>query len=148
MSEKVFKINEIEEIAKDLLSVLSKTKKNRATVLAFYGDLGAGKTTTTQEIARQLGVLEKVISPTFVIMKKYNIKDGIFKKLIHIDAYRFNKSEEILILGWEEMLIDKDNLIIVEWPERVSKHLPEDICSVELGHRDNDTRSIKICYNV
>ena len=146
--EKTFDLIDLEKITKNLLSIIKKGVKNGATILAFSGDLGAGKTTTTKEIARQLGVKERVISPTFVIMKKYKTKDLKHKNLIHIDAYRLNKSEELLRLGWEEMIANKNNLIIVEWPERVIECLPKDIYNLKLEHKDDTTRTLKLGYNI
>lgn len=148
MKEKTFDINDLGKITKSLLSYIKKGAIKGATILAFSGDLGAGKTTTTKEIAKQLGVKERVISPTFVIMKKYKTKDLKYKNLIHIDAYRLNKSEELLRLGWEEMIANKDNLIIIEWPERVFDCLPKEIYSLKLEHKDDTTRTLKLGYNI
>jgi len=142
-----FKLDEIEGIADKLMKELSVGIKEKATILALYGDLGAGKTTITKEVAKILGIKEKVISPTFVIMKKYKTKNKTFKNLIHIDAYRFDSEQEILMLGWRELIGDKDNLIILEWPEKVEKVLPKGIYSVKLEHKNETTRSIKFCYN-
>ena len=113
-----------------------------ATVITLHGELGAGKTTLTQEIAQVLGVKENIISPTFVIMKKYEVVDKTFKNLIHIDAYRLNKSAELINLGWQELLADKNNLIIIEWPEQVPDCIPENACHIELAHVDETKRTI------
>ncbi len=141
--EKTFELKQIKETAEKLLNEIKKGKGDGATILALFGDLGAGKTTITKEIASILGVKENVISPTFVIMKKYQTKDSRFKNLIHIDAYRLDEHKDILVLGWEEMLKDKDNLIIVEWPEKIESYLPKDVYSVKLEHKDETTRKIK-----
>ncbi len=130
-------------IAGKIIDKVHSLKSDTATVVALHGDLGAGKTTLTQEIAKQLEVRESVISPTFVIMKKYKVVDKKFKYLIHIDAYRLNSSEELLKLGWQEIFEDKDNLIIIEWPENVSDCIPKDVCTIKLSHTDESTRSIE-----
>src|SRR5574343_1044494 len=113
---KKFKKNEINETAKDVLEKAVKTKSDSATVVTLSGDLGAGKTTLTQAIGEELGIKENLISPTFVIMKKYELPETKYKwkNLIHIDAYRLNSGKELLHLGWQEIFEDKDNLIIVE----------------------------------
>ena len=136
-------------IAGKIIDKVHSLKSDTATVVALHGDLGAGKTTLTQEIAKQLKISESVISPTFVIIKKYNLPaqagvvDKNFKYLIHIDAYRLNSSEELLKLGWQEIFEDKSNLIIIEWPENVSDCIPKDVCTIKLSHTDESTRSIE-----
>jgi tRNA threonylcarbamoyladenosine biosynthesis protein TsaE len=145
--EKTFELKQIKEIARDLLKEIKKEGSGKATILALFGDLGAGKTTITKEIAGILGVKENVISPTFVIMKKYQTTDSRFKNLIHIDAYRLDEHKDILVLGWEEMINDKDNLIIVEWPEKIESYLPKGIYNVSLNHKDDTSRTIKFWYN-
>ena len=129
-------------ITSKLLDVI-KTGETAATVLCLHGDLGAGKTTLTQEIARQLGIVESVTSPTFVIMKKYKTTNTTFTNLVHIDAYRLTKSEELLNLGWNEVLREKHTLIIIEWAEHVPECIPENAYHVRLNHLDNDTRTIE-----
>ncbi len=145
--EKTFELKQIKETAENLLNEIKKGRGEGATILALFGDLGAGKTTITKEIAGILGVKENVISPTFVIMKKYQTKDSRFKNLIHIDAYRLDEHKDILVLGWEEMLKDKDNLVIVEWPEKIESYLPKGIYNVGLSHKDDTSRTIKFWYN-
>ncbi|MEI7689070.1 MAG: tRNA (adenosine(37)-N6)-threonylcarbamoyltransferase complex ATPase subunit type 1 TsaE [Candidatus Nomurabacteria bacterium] len=145
--EKILTLDKIEKTAKSFIEDMGKGDKNIATVLALYGDLGVGKTTITKEIAKQLGILEKVISPTFVIMKIYKTKNKKFKNLIHIDAYRLEKSKEIEQLGFEDLLKNKDNLIIIEWPEKVEEYLPSNTHRIILEHKDDTTRIAKFCYN-
>ncbi len=152
--KRVFTENQIPEIATEVLHILT-TKEHRrktATVVALYGDLGAGKTTLTKEIARQLGIKENVNSPTFVLIKSYELrvtnlpagKAGYeFKKLIHIDAYRFDSEKELEHLGWEKMIADQTNLIFIEWPERVKKLIPKDAIKIYLEHK-GEKRSIEI----
>lgn len=130
-------------IAKDILEKAHSLKTGKAVVIALEGDLGAGKTTLTQEIARQLGVKENVISPTFVIMKRYGVIDEKFKNLIHIDAYRLTKSEELIKLGWSELLNNKNNLIIIEWPEHVPECIPETALKIKLSNQGDEERDIE-----
>lgn len=102
--KKTFSKNDIGAIAAELLAGLPKGET--ATVIALSGDLGAGKTTLTQELARQLGVTDTVISPTFVIMKEYAITRGPYTQLVHIDAYRLESAAELERLGWRDLLRD------------------------------------------
>lgn len=138
--KKVFTEKELPIIAKVVLDLLqpitSRLKPHQATVVALSGELGAGKTTLTQEIARQLGIKENVNSPTYVIMKKYKIplSTSHFRFLIHIDAYRLESEQELEKLGWQEIIADPENLILIEWPERVKKLIPKDTMKILLKH--------------
>lgn len=143
-----FNIEEISKIAQKVLDKILKMDNKKARVVALSGNLGAGKTTLTQEFGRQLGIKENIISPTFVIMKIYKISPrskyySNFKQLIHIDAYRLESSEELLKIGWKELEEDKDNLIIIEWPENAKKALSGYEYSVKLEHADDQTRVIE-----
>lgn len=114
-----------------------------ATVIALEGELGAGKTTFTQEVGKILGVTENMHSPTFVIEKIYPIDFKGFKNLIHIDAYRIEKESELLHLGWEELIKNPENLILIEWPENVPGLIPNDAKKIYFKHVDENTREIK-----
>lgn len=96
-----------------------------ATVVALSGDLGAGKTTFVQGAAKALGVAEQVTSPTFVIEKIYKLEGQRWQHLIHIDAYRLQSAHELRVLGWEEIIAEPENLILLEWPERAIECIPE-----------------------
>lgn len=136
-------LKDLNKVAKDLVKKANSLKTEKATVIALRGELGAGKTTLTQEIAEIVGVKNNIISPTFVIMKNYNIKSKKFEKLIHIDAYRLEKSEELVKLGWNEIIGDPKNLIVLEWPEKVPECVPKDAIFIDLFHKDEQTRVIK-----
>ena len=116
-------------------------RSHGATVVALSGDLGAGKTTFAQGIARALGVEEQVTSPTFVIEKIYSLQNQKFARLIHIDAYRLKDSHELEVLGWKEVSADPENLIIIEWPENISGLVPETAHRVSLKG-SGDSREI------
>lgn len=111
----------------------------KALVVGLSGHLGAGKTAFVKAVARALGIEESVTSPTFVIMKVYDVgansrhggQGGVenkdksaggsiqWKRLVHIDLYRLEKKEEMVALKLEEIIADKNNLIMIEWPENV-----------------------------
>lgn len=96
-----------------------------ATLVTLSGELGAGKTAFTKAVARALGVEETVNSPTFVLEKIYVLPNGqLFKRLIHIDAYRLEKGSDLGPIGFDELVQDADNLIFLEWPENVADALP------------------------
>jgi len=140
-----YKTSNPEENKKIVSEFLEKLlpKEDIATVVGLYGDLGSGKTTFTKSLAKFLGVEGVVISPTFVIEKIYSLENKPFKHLIHIDAYRIEKSEEMLNLGWQKIVSDKENLIVVEWPERISDILPEHI-KIKFDHITENERAIEI----
>ncbi len=117
-------------------------------VVGLYGDLGAGKTTFTQALGKALGIKEAITSPTFVIMKTYklkNLKTYKLKNLIHIDAYRLKKGEELLKLGWADIISDPKNLVLIEWPEQVADIMPEDHLKIKIKHLDENSREFEIC---
>lgn len=88
-------------------------------ILALSGDLGAGKTAFVQGLAAGLNIKGRVNSPTFTIMKLYPAKKGNIKQLCHIDAYRISSGKELLDIGADDYLGQKDTVSAIEWIERV-----------------------------
>lgn len=133
-----------EEIIKKLEDWSGKTKG--ALVMGLYGDLGSGKTTFTQYFGKLLGIDETMASPTFVIEKIYKIEDKSdkFDHLIHIDAYRIESAKEIEMLGFRELLVNPRNIIMIEWPEKISEIMPAGHIKIRFEHADEFTRKINI----
>lgn len=122
------------ELAGNVLATIwLQGPKPRATVLALRGELGAGKTTFVQALCKRLGIEEPVVSPTYVLMKSYALEGPTttfgekrrFNRLVHIDAYRLESPEEFRTLRPQEFLDDPKALVVVEWPEKLGKQLPE-----------------------
>jgi len=113
-----------------------------ATVVGLSGDLGSGKTTFVQGVAHALGITQRVTSPTFVILKRYKTTDDKFTTLIHIDAYRLEESAELISLGWEEILKEKDTLVLIEWPENVKSVVPDDARGFTFTYVDTQIRNV------
>ncbi len=134
------KLEETEEVAQTFVESL--TSGDKACVVALQGDLGAGKTAFSQAVGRALKVAENMHSPTFVIMKVYGIDYKGFKNLIHIDAYRLEKESELLHLGWEELIREPENLVLIEWPENVPGLIPSSARRIFLKFIDESTREI------
>ncbi len=130
-------LEETTEIAKEFL--ISVEKEGGSKVVAFYGDLGAGKTTFIQALAKEMGINEPTTSPTFVIQKSYTAKK-YFDKLIHIDAYRLESGEELSKIRFEETLSTPNSLVCIEWPSNVESVLPKDAIKVECKFVDEGTR--------
>lgn len=128
------------KIAKDFLETVYPT--GESCVVALQGELGTGKTAFVQEIGKILGVAENMHSPTFVIEKIYLIDFKGFKKLIHLDAYRLEKESELLHLGWQEIIREPENLILIEWPENVAAIIPRDARRVSFKFINETTREI------
>lgn len=113
----------------------------RAQVVTLSGDLGAGKTTFAQGFLGALGAEGPYTSPTFTIMKTYELSDG--RTAYHIDPYRIGV-EDLQALGWEEMCADSRAIILLEWPSIVAEIVPESAVRVTLAHVDEATRTVRI----
>lgn len=111
--------------------------------MAFYGEIGAGKTTFIQAICRQLGVHEAVVSPTFALVNEYTYIDNFNKEkiLYHLDLYRLKNVQEALDIGIEDRLYD-ENYCLIEWPELVEDLLPDDVIRIKIEALHNSTRKI------
>lgn len=118
---------ETQKIAEKIAADILKKKSSKAEILCLSGNLGAGKTTFTQGFARALGIKERVLSPTFVLMKFYKLSRKIKSKkyFVHIDCYRLDSPKDLLHLGFNELLKDKDALILIEWADKVKKIIPK-----------------------
>lgn len=120
-------------------------QKNQATIIRLSGDLGSGKTTLTQFFAQSLGINETLTSPTFVIQKEYKVSNHDWiHNIIHIDAYRLERKEDLEYLGWTENTKNSKNLIIIEWPEMVEGiDMPEPI-TIQLDINKDHSRTLTI----
>jgi len=114
---------------------LLRAREAKPLIIALEGDLGSGKTTFTQGLLRGLDAKGPYTSPTFVIMKKY--KNNIY----HFDAYRAN-DKAILNLGWEEIVADPKNIIIIEWADRIKKIIPKTALWIRFEWLDKNKRKI------
>jgi len=120
--------SQTKKIGEILAQEIAKTKlKKVAFIIALEGELGSGKTTFLQGFARGLRIKEKILSPTFVIMRRFNIrrKSCQFANFYHIDCYRIWKPKEILDLGFKKIISGPENIIAIEWADRIKKFLPK-----------------------
>ena len=134
---------ELPEIAKKVVDTLAGIISQEAKVLFLEGDLGAGKTTFTKEIAEVLGVNKTdVHSPTFILKKEYKTNHPHFQKLIHIDAYRFDEPDEATVLRMGEDMKNPKSLIVIEWPSKMNHKNPD--MMITLSVVDDETREMEV----
>jgi len=114
-------------------------KKN--TNIFLWGELGAGKTTFLKGVGLGLGITENIVSPTFQLVRKY---EGTMGRFIHIDLYRLSDTEEIMYLGWEELLRE-EAVTAVEWAGRAKDILPEEGLFVMITVISKEERKFEIC---
>lgn len=131
----------LEEEAGKFVGTLTP-REGGATLITLSGELGAGKTAFTKAAAHFLGVEEVVTSPTFVLEKIYSLSNKKFKRLVHIDAYRLEKGADLAPLGFDELMQDSGNLILFEWPEKVSDALPVPAVRISLVANSDGSRII------
>lgn len=116
---------ETKQIAADL------AKKNKGNIYALSGPLGAGKTTFVQGFAKGLGIKDKIISPTFVLIRQHAIPDTT-KTLYHIDLYRLENIKDLKSLGLEEVLTNPNAIILIEWAENARQLLPKNTVKINI----------------
>lgn len=134
-------ISKSEQDTKKIAANLAKQIKSG--IIALSGELGAGKTTFVQGFAEGLGIKEKIISPTFVLIKQHRIPTSKIQ-LHHIDLYRLEKKEEFANLGLEDLLNNSNQLILIEWAEKIKKLLPKTTKWISLEAISDKKRKITI----
>lgn len=108
-------------------------------VFAFYGVMGAGKTTLIKAICRELGTADNITSPTFALINEYTTENR--SVIYHFDFYRINKIEEAFDLGYEDYIYS-GNYCFIEWPEKIESLLPEGIVEVHIREQENGVRQV------
>ncbi len=115
--------------------------------ISLQGDLGSGKTTFTKGFAKGLGIQRHITSPTFLIIKSYDVPREDITKLYHLDLYRLNSEQDIEGIGISEILKDSHAVIIVEWADRMGSLLPKERIEVDFEYIDDNRRQITIANN-
>ena len=126
-------LDNIRESAREFINNIGSHK-----VFAFYGKMGAGKTTFIKAICEELGVDDVITSPTFAIINEYSGKD---ETIYHFDFYRIKKLEEVYDMGYEDYFYS-GALCFIEWPELIEEVLPEDAVKVQITEKEDGTRAI------
>ena len=130
------KINDLDHIrgtAREFIDNMGNRK-----VFAFYGKMGAGKTTFIKAVCEELGVEDVITSPTFAIINEYSGKDDT---IYHFDFYRIKKLEEVYDMGYEDYFYS-GALCFIEWPELIEEVLPEDAVKVQIIEKEDGTRAV------
>lgn len=127
-------LDTIHEAAKEFVSAMGDGK-----VFAFYGKMGAGKTTFIKALCEVLGVEDVITSPTFAIINEYT--DGNDDPIYHFDFYRIKKLEEVYDMGYEDYFYS-GNLCLLEWPELIEEVLPENVIKVTIEEQPDGTRKL------
>ena len=143
MKDKQFKIGSVDalsEVSDYLISL-----REEADVIAFYGAMGAGKTTLIKNLCHRMCVTDEVNSPTFAIVNEYITEEG--ESVYHFDFYRIKKLEEAYDIGYENYFYS-GNLCLIEWPEMIEPLLPEKYIRVEIKHGETDDERIIDCQVV
>lgn len=133
MKIKIQNIDTIRESAREFIQNIGEQK-----VFAFYGKMGAGKTTFVKAICEELGVQDVITSPTFAIVNEYEAHD---QSIFHFDFYRIKRLEEVYDMGYEDYFYS-GALCFIEWPELIEDLLPEDAVKVTITENTDGTRTV------
>ena len=134
MEIRISNLELIREAAREFIEHIGEHR-----VFAFYGEMGAGKTTFIKAICEELGVEDVITSPTFAIVNEYSLADG--DCIYHFDFYRIKKLEEVYDMGFEDYFYS-GALCFIEWPELIEEVLPEDAVKVNITENADGSRTI------
>lgn len=137
MTIKIESIESIDQAAKQFVANIGRSR-----VFAFYGKMGAGKTTFIKAVCECLGVEDVITSPTFAIVNEYTSATS-GKTIYHFDFYRIKKLEEVYDMGYEEYFYS-GNLCFIEWPELIEELLPENAVKVTIEEQTDGSRSVTL----
>lgn len=134
ISIKIQDIEHIREAAREFIEHIGDHR-----VFAFYGKMGAGKTTFVKAICEELGVDDVITSPTFAIVNEYTSAKG--DSIFHFDFYRIKKLEEVYDMGYEDYFYS-GALCFIEWPELIEEILPDDAVRVSIAEQEDGSRIV------
>ena len=134
MEIRISSIDEIAQAASQFVDAMGES-----TVFAFYGKMGAGKTTFIKAVCEALGVADVINSPTFAIVNEY--LDGKGEPIYHFDFYRIKRPQEVLDIGYKDYVYS-GNVCFMEWPELIEELLPEDVVKVTIEEQPDGSRKV------
>ncbi|MDO5447624.1 MAG: tRNA (adenosine(37)-N6)-threonylcarbamoyltransferase complex ATPase subunit type 1 TsaE [Prevotellaceae bacterium] len=135
-------LSDINSTAREFISAMlqpSTINRHPSTLFAFYGSMGAGKTTFIKALCEELGVTDTVTSPTFAIINEY--ESPTHGSIYHFDFYRIKRLEEVYDMGFEDYFYS-GNICFIEWPELIEDILPQDTIKVTITQQPDGTRKI------
>lgn len=153
-------LSAMEKFSSQIAKQVLRLNTQRAVVLALQGELGAGKTTFVQGLAQELGIKERITSPTFVVMKKFSIFNASAslstlsqskgfqfsnkRYLYHIDCYRLQGPEDLLVLGFQEIIADPRNIVAIEWADKIKPILPKQTFWLFFQHKLKNAKNTRL----
>ena len=140
MEIKINSLDNIHEAAKEFIAAMGDN-----TVFAFYGKMGAGKTTFIKAVCEELGVTDVINSPTFAIVNEYR-SDENGELIYHFDFYRIKMLEEVYDMGYEDYFYS-GALCFIEWPELIEELLPGNAVNVYIEEKEDGTRTVRFDEN-
>lgn len=146
MKKQILKSESLEDTIK-IASDFAKTLKG-GDVVALYGELGSGKTTFVQAVAKALGIRKQIVSPSFILVRSYEIpKNNTSKsagRLVHIDLYRLESADDLRSVDLSELASDSGSLVMIEWAQRAKRVLPEKRIDIHMVYKRESEREITI----
>lgn len=141
---------ETKEIGSSLAHYFVKSVKQGVltgpVIICLYGQLGSGKTTFTQGFALGLGIKNRLLSPTFIIVRHYEIP-AFDRHLDHIDCYRMNNNEDLTLIGLHDLITNPRGFIVVEWADRLGTHIPEKRMDIKFSALNDASHTLDIVYD-
>ena len=137
----VFISNNLEDTIEFAYNLAKNSKAG--SIYCLEGDLGVGKTIIAKGMGRFFNLKENITSPTFTILKTYNLDNKSIKRFYHFDLYRINNIDELINIGFEECINDKDAIILIEWPEIAYELLPKSIIRINISKSNNNSECFR-----
>ncbi len=124
------------------IKILQEKKREKAFVIGLEGELGAGKTTFLQGFAKGLSIKERILSPTFILMRRFSLKGG--RNFYHLDCYRIAKAKEVLDLGFKDIILGPQNIVAVEWAGKIKEILPKNALRIKVRVIGDKEREVSV----